>query len=85
MFSVGAGSKVTVQVPSPLSDASGPPFASQPHQGPVRRTAAPSVVNTRLTPVGSGSGAAVPAHASYVSAASPESTTVHGSPSCSNQ
>ena len=67
MFSVGAGSKVTVQVPSPLSDASGPPFGSQPHQGPVRRTAAPSVVNTRLTPVGSGSGSVPPAHTFDVS------------------
>ena len=35
MFSVGAGSKVNDQVPSPLSAATGPAAASQPHQGPV--------------------------------------------------
>ena len=38
MFSVGAGSKVTDQVPSPLSVAMGPPAGSQPQNGPVKRT-----------------------------------------------
>ena len=38
MFSVGAGSKVTDHVPSPLSVAIGPPLASQPQNGPVKRT-----------------------------------------------
>ena len=38
MFSVGAGSNVTDQVPSPLSVAIGPPLGSQPQKGPVKRT-----------------------------------------------
>jgi hypothetical protein len=50
MFSVGAGSSVTVQVPSPLSTASGPAAGSQPHQGPVIRTAEASEVTVKATP-----------------------------------
>ena len=53
MFSAGAGSSVTVQVPSPLSAATGPPFGSQLHQGPVRRTAlAPEAETVIATPEG---------------------------------
>ena len=37
MFSVGAGSKVKVNVPSPLSNPTGPPEGSHPHHGPDRR------------------------------------------------
>ena len=35
MSAVGAGSNKKVQVPSPLSEATGPANGSQPHQGPV--------------------------------------------------
>ena len=38
MLSVGAGSKVKVQEPSPLSEATGPAAGSQPHHGPVNAT-----------------------------------------------
>ena len=35
---MGAGSNVKVHVPSPLSEAIGPPAGSQPQKGPVNRT-----------------------------------------------
>ena len=38
MSAVGAGQNSNDQVPSPLLVATGPPFGSQPHQGPVKRT-----------------------------------------------
>ena len=38
MLSVGAGSNVKVQDPSPLSEATGPAAGSQPHHGPVIAT-----------------------------------------------
>ncbi len=38
MASPGGSSKTTVQLPSPLSDATGPPTGSQLHQGPTMRT-----------------------------------------------
>ena len=53
MLSVGGVSNVTFQVPSPLSVATGPPFGSQFHHGPVRRTADPEVVTDIFRPVGS--------------------------------
>ena len=40
MSAAGAGSKITVQLPSPLSVATGPPAGSQPQKGPVIRTSA---------------------------------------------
>ena len=38
MLASGTGSKVNVQVPSPLSVATGPAFGSHDHHGPVIRT-----------------------------------------------
>ena len=55
MLSVGAGEKVNVYVPSPLSAATGPAAGSQPHHGPVNLTSEPpafpqtSVVITKST------------------------------------
>ena len=53
-MSVGAGSKVKVHVPLPLSTATGPAAGSQPHHGPVNLTSdAPSQA---VTLINNGSG-----------------------------
>ena len=60
IVSVGAGSKTTLQVPSPLSVATGP-SVPQPHQGPVIPTVVASAVTVSVSVgVGSGSGSVPP-------------------------
>ena len=68
IVSVGAGSNTTLQVPSPLSVATGP-SVPQLHQGPVIPTVVASAVtvNVSVGVSGSGSGAVPPAHTFDVS------------------
>ena len=56
MFAVGAGLNVNVQVPSPLSTATGPPFGSQLHHGPVNLTDDAVVSHTVVVIVNAGGG-----------------------------
>ena len=56
MLAVGAGLNVNVQVPSPLSTATGPPFGSQLHHGPVNLTDDAVVSHTVVVIVKTGGG-----------------------------